>query len=200
MWRTTAAGSTRFRPCYAPPVRSARRLGPDPVRVGDDCRSRSARISPGEADSRTLLSRLLCPAGQWQLNHKCGPAARLGFEPECALMPLHDDRVRNGQALTGSFTDRFGSEERIEYLGSNRLRNARTAIPDTNFDECVSGRGADLDGTFLGGILDLVGDGVSRIHDQVEDHLIEFAGDTRNRREVGLEIHLHIGDVLPLIS
>src|SRR5258708_39374791 len=42
-------------------------------------------------------------------------------------------------------------------------------------------------------------DRMGRVHDEVEDHLVELSGQARDRRQRTFKPGFHIGDILPLI-
>ena len=59
-------------------------------------------------------------------------------------MLLDDDVVTDGQAKPGSFSGRFGCEERIEHLFLHFGRNARAVVANPDFHTVaeVLGRGS----------------------------------------------------------
>ena len=60
-------------------------------------------------------------------------------------------------------------------------------------------RDADL-ALALAAVADHVADGVRGVHDDVQHHLVEFAGEQCTERQVGVEIHLDFGDILPFVA
>src|SRR5258708_28972957 len=134
---------------------------------------RSARPSPGES----AVCRVRGCAGpiEGQPDREPGAVPDLRLEGQRAAVML-DDGPGNGESKSGAPAHGFRREERIEDAGLKLRRDARSGVLDG--DDRVSPIRARADGylaTPIGARND-IGDGVARVDDEIEKHLIELPG------------------------
>ncbi len=102
-----------------------------------------------------------------------------------------DDSVGNSQAETGAVTNALGREERLEDMGQDRVWNSRSGILDREPDTPIRGGGdAQLETSTLRHRL-------LRVHDDVEEGLLEEQGVGIDEREAGRELTVEMNTMLP---
>src|SRR6185503_11971226 len=117
---------------------------------------------------------------------------------DCQLSAMADDhRARDRQSLAGAFAHGFGREERIEDSRQYRWRDAASAVGDIDPHTGAVAAGADRECAATAGPLRL--DRVSRIDDQVQEHLVDLGAPAIHRRNVP-QLELHVRDVLVLVA
>ena len=112
------------------------------------------------------------------------PLPSLGGEIELAAVAFDDDAARDRQALARAAPHFLGGEERIEDARADRLGNAAAGVADRDDDVFAFDARAHRDLADRAGPLDLVGDGVRRVHDEVEHHLVDLAAVAGDRRHL----------------
>src|SRR5579871_5564511 len=120
------------------------------------------------------------------------------FQRDLASMLLDNQGMRQREALPGALTHGLGRKEGIENFRLNRFGNAATGVTDADLRVVSLLPRADVDGAFVAGIADDVADGVGGVDDQIQNDLVELAGDARYRRDFGIQIGSYIGNVFPL--
>ena len=125
------------------------------------------------------------------------PLPGFGLKPNGAAMLLHDYSVRDSQTLPRALTDRLGGEEGVEYFRLVCLGNAATRIAHPDLNGRSVAAGGDVDPAHAAGILHHIGNRVSGVHDEVQDHLIELPGQAGYRRQFRIEIRRELGQVFP---
>ena len=105
---------------------------------------------------------------------KCSAFSFHGFEKKRAVAAFDDRRVRECEALSRSFADILGGKERIENAMLDLKWNSTTTVLDHNSDRrfVFKGRDRNLAHSFL--LIHI--DRMSRVYDQVDQNLTEFAG------------------------
>src|ERR1039458_2841571 len=114
-------------------------------------------------------------------------------------MLLYDYGVRDGQALARAFTHLLRGEEGGENLGSDVFGDASAGVAYPYFRPPAIPMSADADGTLLVRVAHHVANRVGCVHNQIEDHLVELAGQAGNGRQFAIQIGRQIGDVLPFV-
>src|SRR5215467_3616295 len=155
---------------------------------------RSGACAGGEIGKRDFLVGF-----ERQANEKGSAPTRLGFEPDLAAVFLDNYGVRYGQPLPASLANVFGGEEWVEDARPDVGRNAATGILDGDFGPGVDPSAAYGDFAFPAVVCDFR-DGVSRIHQQIENDLVELAGEARNQAHVGRKFYVEVGDILPFVA
>src|SRR6476619_6043934 len=99
-------------------------------------------------------------------------------------MLLDHHGVRDGEPLAGAASDRLGGEERLEDPLACPLGNAAAGVLDTDLGPVVYAARRDGDDA-LGArpLAAHVGNRVRGVDQQVEDYLVELAGQTGNERQ-----------------
>ena len=116
-------------------------------------------------------------------NHKGCALPHFRFEVNPSVVFVDHHRVCNGQALPGSLADFFGSEKGIEDSGLHVFRNSRARILDSDLDALLAIPRLHFDFSFsAAAFCDDVANGVRGIDDQVENDLVEFAGQAGDQR------------------
>src|SRR5580704_19060285 len=112
----------------------------------------------------------------WKANDEGSSLTDHRFEVDAARMFVHDDRARDGESLTGALAYLFGGEERIEYPAPDVEGDSLSCVPDANLDPGGTPCGFHLN-LALGSVcfFRTVADGVSCVHDQIENHLVELS-------------------------
>src|SRR5437660_11988601 len=122
--------------------------------------------------------------------------AHLGGERELAAVPVHHDRPGKGETLPGAPAELLGREELVEDLVCRVAGDAASVVFHRDEGGAILAPGANADAARLAGIP--IGDGMSGVDDEVEEHLAELALITRDRREVA-EVRLHLGE-MPVLA
>ena len=99
---------------------------------------------------------------------------------DVSAMFLHD-ALNDGESLASAFPNGFRGEERIEHTALYRFRDAAAIVCDSQLDVIDVVRSRDCNEAFLAtaglvGLLDRVG----RVHDQIQDELLQVPGDCRD--------------------
>ena len=79
-------------------------------------------------------------------------------------------------------------------------RDARAVVPDQDLDTLPEVAGADGDMARTPGLLGHVHDGMGRVDHEVEQHLAHPLGRAEHARQARVEVHAHLGHVLPLVA
>src|SRR5450755_4709829 len=95
-----------------------------------------------------------------------------------------DDRSRDSQSLAAAAADLLGGKEGVEHALGDLRGDTAAAVNDSDRYVVRRGGGADVDAAALAGVSDHVGDRVTGVDDQVEDHLIEAAGVALYQRDL----------------
>ena len=107
-----------------------------------------------------------------QLNDELSSLPGVAGCEDAALM-ASDDCMADAQAQAGAFVDRFGGEERVEYLVLNILWNARSVVPHRDFVTSLMGPHANAH--FPGSAPGTVGEGgVDGVLQEVDDQLYQL--------------------------
>ena len=116
-------------------------------------------------------------------------------------MALNDAAVNNGETLASALTDWFRSEKWFKNVRACGLGNARSGVRYPDFDVITVATRADSNRAFVPARLPgSIGYGVSGVHDQIQNGLIELAEKTGNWRKGCIEVKIQIGQVFSLVS
>src|SRR5450631_3234155 len=144
------------------------------------CTSSSANTmriigNPSRARSRRNLQRAGDGRIDRQSNEKCSAYAALSLKVQRASMLVDDHAVCNCEPLPCAPADFLGREEWVEDLGSRRFGDAGAGIADRDFDLVAVEPRTHREFAESAGVFDDIRYRVRRIHQQVEDHLIDLA-------------------------
>ena len=100
---------------------------------------------------------------------------------------LLDDAVGDGETEPGAGSHLLGGEERIEDALLQPLVDARAGVADEQIDHAFPDRGLDVDE-----LPRRVRQGVARVGQEVDDHLLELDRVADDHRIFRAEIQLHL--------
>src|SRR5579864_1233613 len=137
---------------------------------------------------KTAASDIDCLShGKFQVERGSGPGLRVHADLTCMLL---NDSVRYGKAQARatrlSLTrDILGGKEGIVNPVDVFRRNARAAVTDVDLHGVTIGRADVQRATFAR-------HGIFGIEEQVQKHLLQFAGIAMNKRQTGIEFSLNL--------
>src|SRR5450432_2432261 len=113
-------------------------------------------------------------------------------------MLIHHHTVRQRKTLARALADFLGRKEWVEYLVANRHWYAGTGIGygDLHFDAVNTSAHAEL--AAIAAILDYIGDGMRRVHQQIQDHLIDLPQIAFHLGQF-TEFSVDLGDILVFV-
>src|SRR5260370_42426908 len=88
---------------------------------------------------------------------------------------VHAEAACTGEALPSAFSAFLGREERVEDLVARRFGDAGAGVPNRDLDRLAVEPCAYRDLAESTGVIDYVRYRVRRIHQQVQDHLVDLA-------------------------
>jgi len=97
--------------------------------------------------------------------------------------------------------DLFRGKERVEEPGPDLRRDTWSGIANTNLNPraILSRDNSDFSFT-VRAVPNSIGDSMGGVDEHIQDHLIEFAREARNRRQIRIKICFHLGHIFPLIA
>src|ERR1041385_1108470 len=137
---------------------------------------------------KTAASDIDCLShGKFQVERGPRPGLRTHADLACVFL---NDAVRYGEAQARATRlplarDILGGKEGIVNLVDVFRRNARAAVTDVYLHAVTIGR-ADVQRTSIGR------HGVFGVEEQVQEHLLQFAGVAMNERQSGIEFSLNL--------
>ena len=144
-------------------------------------------------------SDFMPPMGRRMMNVVPLPGALDHLDGAAVLVDHHV--VRDGQALARALADFLGGEERIEDALLDVRRHAAARVADLDDGPFAVGARLHADlALALAAVADHVADGVRGVDHHVQHHLVELRRRAVHRGQVGVEIHLDLGHVLPLVA
>src|SRR5690606_33312942 len=149
--------------------------------------SRSPRLAAGAASADAASSGPRSPpfAGKETLN--TAPPPGRAVDRQAAAVRL-DDAEAHGEADSGARACRLRREVRIEDPRADRLGNAGAVVGDLDSEARSVGFGGNPQAARRLPLLE----GLLRIHDQVEKHLMELIRVARHDRQVRRHSLLHV--------
>src|SRR3954467_13022124 len=140
-------------------------------------------MNRASAKNRTAASLLLLRRSSQlrrQTDKEGRPLANLRLEPNFAVVFFDHYGIGKGKSLASPFADLLGGEEWIEDFALNRCWNSSAGVMDGNFHRVALGPGAHRNLTLFA-FLHFFLNGVRRVHDQVENNLIDVSGIAHDR-------------------
>src|SRR5260221_720669 len=108
--------------------------------------------------------------------------------------------MSDGQALTGPSAYRLGGEKWIENPGPDFFWDSGPSVGNPDFHPVAILARAESNGA-LGSAAarDRIGNRMGRVDNQVQDHLVEFTGQTAHEREVRRKVRDQIRHIFPFV-
>jgi hypothetical protein len=124
-----------------------------------------------------------------QTNYESGPLSFRRFQLDGSLVLFNDDGMRDGKSLPGALADLFGGEKGLENPAADGLWDAGAVVLDANFNPFTFTSRTDCDPSFSGRVpVENLANSMRRIHDQVEENLIQFARQTIHTGNIAVKI------------
>jgi hypothetical protein len=116
-----------------------------------------------------------------QADHERRANALLRLEGQAAAVLVHNHRASNGQTLSRAFAHFLCGEEGVEDLAANFRRDAPSRIPHPHYDLITFLACGHGDEALAIGAGHDVADGMRRVHDNVEEGLVELTNVANDR-------------------
>src|ERR1700690_184082 len=133
---------------------------------------------------------------EWKPDRESRAPPKLGFKRQCPAMLL-DNRTRDSESQPRAAAHGLRREKWVEYSGLDLGRNSGSGV--LNRDDNVIAFGPRSDDDLAAAVRPRndIGDGMPRVDDKVEEHLVQLARMANNRPQLG-KIRLDVGDVFVL--
>ena len=132
-------------------------------------------------------------------NREGRPLTDITIERKGAAVLVHNERARNRKTLTAASTNLLGGKERVEESVPDILWDPAPRILDVNTNSVTLSRRPHANAAPVATLSLRIDNGVRRVNEQIEEHLIEVPKVTSYERKVA-EFGLDIRNVFVLTA